>query len=127
MKALLFSALLSLVPVATFANTSEMQAAQLGKALIATSTANLQELPYSIDRLSLQAVVSNGTKITEITFLANDFENYENCSFDSRNDAGSCDLYRCQADVRVILAQNYAATVKTENIRSCKFVEYVRN
>lgn len=126
MKAVLFSALLSLVSFTASAN-SDAQVAQLGKALIATSAANLQELPYSIDRLSLQAVISNGSKIQEITFLANDFENYENCSFDSRNDAGSCDLYRCQADVRVTLSQNYTATVKTENIRNCKFVDYVRN
>ncbi|KYG67270.1 hypothetical protein AZI86_09715 [Bdellovibrio bacteriovorus] len=128
MKAILFSALLSLVSLTSFAAaTSEEQVAQLGKSAIAASTSDLQELPFSIDRLVLQAVISNGNRVTEITYLANDFESYENCSFDPRNDAGSCDLYRCQADVRVILSQNYTAKVKTENVRNCKFVEYVRN
>lgn len=128
LKAFVMAGVLSLVSFAAIAQSSEQEITQLGKTvLVLKNQNNLQELPYSIDRLSLRAVVRTENKIEEIIFVAKDFENYENCSFNQMNDEGSCDLYRCEADVRIIFGHFGAATVKTEDVRNCKFVEYVRN
>ncbi len=128
LKAFVIAGLFSVVSVGAMAQSSEQEISQFGKTvLVLKNQNNLQELPYSIDRLSLKAVVRGDNKIEEIIFVAKDFENYENCSFNNMNDEGSCDLYRCEADVRLTFGHFGSTTVKTENIRDCKFVAYVRN
>lgn len=126
MKMLLVSLVLGFVSSVSLAGT-EQDIAQLGKALIANSTQDVRELPYTLKSLQLNAVERDSDgKILAMTFKTADYTKYD-CSYNRVAGDFECSKFVCEAVVTAKIVNTYSVSVQETDIKSCQFLEYVRN